>query len=391
MNKESFINYMKNPTLLNEKSIRDLQEVVNEFPYFQTAHILLVKNLFYTENILFDKQLKESSAHITDRKKLFELLHVKQKGVSVEVKDKIIPEEKTVSKDKLKDKEELQQEISQRVKEIKEEKTGTEIPVAETPGISKPAEEVKKTNEESLAEKVMREIETLKKQRVSRKQHPPEEKKTKTGTEKTEEKTGKKEQTPHEEEIFLLDETGTPPDKVIDPLKTEPKPQDIPSSAELLDFEYQLSFSPPYRLEDTEDKQDTEKEERNKKKTPVVKNEKHSFSSWFDVLNSEKNISPEKQEDAPTKPKHDVLIDNFLKNKPRITPRETKESKIIDFSAKNIREEEFISDTLARIYVQQGYYSKAIFAYEKLCLKFPEKSSYFAAQIEKIKKIIKTL
>jgi hypothetical protein len=85
------------------------------------------------------------------------------------------------------------------------------------------------------------------------------------------------------------------------------------------------------------------------------------------------------------------LIDRFIIANPKIEPRKEKsEAPVADISSPSMEEKgEFVSETLARIYVNQGYYSKAMDIYEKLSLKFPEKSSYFATQIEKVKELIK--
>jgi hypothetical protein len=83
------------------------------------------------------------------------------------------------------------------------------------------------------------------------------------------------------------------------------------------------------------------------------------------------------------------LIDNFLRKQPKLTIKPGGNN----FEDEEIPEEEdnnkeFVSEILAEIYWKQGNRSKAINIYEKLSLNFPEKSSYFAAQIEKIKKEI---
>jgi hypothetical protein len=85
------------------------------------------------------------------------------------------------------------------------------------------------------------------------------------------------------------------------------------------------------------------------------------------------------------------LIDKFIFANPKIEPRKEKSDAPIEDISKPFAEERgaFVTETLARIYIKQGYYSRAIDIYEKLSLKFPEKSSYFASQIEKVKELIK--
>jgi len=82
------------------------------------------------------------------------------------------------------------------------------------------------------------------------------------------------------------------------------------------------------------------------------------------------------------------LILNFLKEDPGPIRADKSRASNKDVSLASIREHDgFITDTLAKIYVKQGLFAKAIYAYEKLSLKYPEKSAYFAAQIEKINNI----
>ncbi len=46
---------------------------------------------------------------------------------------------------------------------------------------------------------------------------------------------------------------------------------------------------------------------------------------------------------------------------------------------------DFYTETLARIYAEQGYYDEAIKVYAKLILLYPEKSAYFATLVDEIK------
>ena len=53
---------------------------------------------------------------------------------------------------------------------------------------------------------------------------------------------------------------------------------------------------------------------------------------------------------------------------------------------KSVEDNDYLTtETLAEIYVEQGYYERAIQAYQILCLKYPKKSGLFANRIEDIK------
>ncbi len=109
----------------------------------------------------------------------------------------------------------------------------------------------------------------------------------------------------------------------------------------------------------------------------------------------ELQIQPEPQpqpqpQPQPKKTKQE-LLDEFIKNQPSISRGKETFFSAIEASRNSIVDEEnIVSETLAKIYLDQHYFEKAIKIYEKLSLKYPEKSIYFAALIEKAKNEVKS-
>ena len=98
-------------------------------------------------------------------------------------------------------------------------------------------------------------------------------------------------------------------------------------------------------------------------------------------IKQEKEASKEKE-----KASKEALIDKFIREEPSISrPRAEFFDPVKVARSSQTEHEGLVSETLARIHLQQGNIAKAIEIYRRLSLNFPEKSSYFAAQIEKIK------
>ncbi|MGY8987406.1 MAG: hypothetical protein ACKVG7_02495 [Flavobacteriales bacterium] len=107
--------------------------------------------------------------------------------------------------------------------------------------------------------------------------------------------------------------------------------------------------------------------------------EEHSFSEWL-ALTKVKKINREEVKENPKD-----LIDKFIDTNPIMkaekikffSPTETAKTSLIE-------NDELVTETLARVYLEQQHFDKAISAYKTLSLKYPEKSSSFADQINLI-------
>ncbi len=130
------------------------------------------------------------------------------------------------------------------------------------------------------------------------------------------------------------------------------------------------------------------------------KTEKHSFSEWLKLAEfkpisrgeteeDEKIDEQAEKETGNDRSKKQELIDRFIENQP-VMPKVSDSVPEVDLSKAGLmKSDSLMTETLARIYLEQGNYTKAKHAYRILCLKYPEKSGFFADQIQAIEDLEK--
>ena len=267
MTRDQLLRNIGDPSLLDERTLGELREILEEYPYFQSAHLLFVFNLQKENNFRFASQLKTSAIYATDRKVLYRLLNPG-------------PEKKRMPDHAL------------------------EIEVVSHPG---------QTTSIELADDG------------------------------------------HEAE--------NAPAESIPPSKT----QNVKDTGELLNFDLPENA---YMLEGTEN-------EAEKPLADLAKEISQQGARTDKVKEPEQKAS---------------LIDRFIKDNPAFTVKPAESSAITEKINRHLdtapENEEFITETLARIYVKQGLYQKAITAFRKLSVKYPEKSVYFARQIDEVTNLL---
>jgi hypothetical protein len=120
------------------------------------------------------------------------------------------------------------------------------------------------------------------------------------------------------------------------------------------------------------------------------KDDSHSFSEWLKLTKAVpvKREADSDKKEPDKKARKFELIEKFIQDNPKIEPGQRGEKKKNLAKAFNQSPETLMTETLARVYVQQKNYKKALQAYNILILKYPEKSGFFADQIRAIKKLI---
>ncbi|MDB4031373.1 hypothetical protein N9462_00130 [Flavobacteriaceae bacterium] len=124
------------------------------------------------------------------------------------------------------------------------------------------------------------------------------------------------------------------------------------------------------------------------------KNDRYSFEEWLQLSakNSVENkteTSIVKTSDTPKKAAKMAQINAFIATNPKMSTPLTNPEEITIKDAQKINKEALMTETLARVYLEQKKYKKALQAYKILSLKYPEKNSFFAGQIKVVQKLIK--
>ena len=368
MNRNDFISIIENKSTINPGTLQDIRELIGTFPYFQTAHILLLKGLKDNDDVRFDSQLKKSAIYIADREVLYYLLQkepepsvISEENVDEAAIPEIIPREVVIETPAEPDSKspESSGDIKDEIDVPLSAGEKTLIATAEKSQFDSQQVVIETAkNSEALISEYDEEIIGQYKEGSARITPGFETRTVLMSVEPEDDLFGgsvfifEDEVVPEDEEVFYMDPGIS-----------------VPDDHELFEIDFEEEIKSPAIPE------------------PVAAEHENAEQSSPEPEPIKAQTDGREQK----KRKQADLIDKFIELNPRIEPvKDIPDYPLEDLSKPYVEEKGgFISETLARIYLNQGYYSRAMDIYERLCLTFPEKSSYFAAQIEKIKELIK--
>ncbi|QHI36963.1 hypothetical protein IMCC3317_23340 [Kordia antarctica] len=336
MNISDFTYILQNPTQINVSQTEAIEAITKEFPYFQAARVVHLKGLKNQDSFKYNQNLKVAAAYTTDRSILFDF-----------ITSRTFDQHKISST--IKESHNNTNEIEVAIEEVKIDQNllmedAIKTKIEEANAILDPDLFQPKVTETLIPIAAVAEIKKDKK---------------KKGKKKDKKKKKSK-------------------DKKVVAKKIEIETIETPEET--------LQLGKPLAFEQSE---------------------KHSFSQWLQLaslkpIDRSVDQSPEKEvvkepEIVAKEPKRKAskeekrkrfdLISKFIDKNPKIKPKPTLQKTINLASETNVDQSMLMTETLAKVYLEQKKYKKAMKAYDILILKYPEKSGFFADRIRAIKKL----
>jgi tetratricopeptide (TPR) repeat protein len=286
---------IQHPEKMNKETLYDLRSLLALHPYYQTARLLMLQNLYILHSPSFDEELRRAAIYITDRKVLFQMIEAAHYKLHTLRKD----DKPAVT----------QQDNSSRT-----------VALIDNFLESIPADE---DNEET------------------NKQH----------------------------------RKPTPADAAVDYV------------AYLLETEDEDN-----KVEDVQEQEDGEAKSSGSRTIDLIDNFIHDGGFNLSTEEGEQEQNEKIDEDLLI-PEEQYNLEEATKNMPDTTVEEQEEEEGVEKQADSPTEgketdESYFTETLARIYIKQGRYEKALEIIQRLYLNYPKKNAYFADQMRFLEKLI---
>lgn len=395
MNASQFYQYIQNPDRMGIHDEVQLRGLLKEYPYFQSGQILLAKCLKNMDNYLFEKQLKLAALYAPNRSMLYTLLkntnsNKQQAATVAETLAKATENKSAEAEQSIETEPEVLAEFTNELPENTYEVFTIESLAEDT------YQHVFRAEDSPLAEETEEAI-------------APEKSDLRSFEEMRE--SLKNIITAIEDRVAaapqLLDETAGET-TAEQPVNAEPEPQLQETSVTETATE-KITELPKADTRDLQAAQRLIEQELEKHNEEMIAaTEVHSFAGWLNLKSpsfEETKLlhKPTEEEieridfvaaletrvaEPVAKPLLDMdsILENFMQHTPTISRPKAEFFNPVKSAKKSVEEDEDIAtETLARIVLKQGNAPKAIRIYEKLILKYPDKSTIFAGQIEKIK------